>query len=53
MDLTRCNLGAFKNAKTPELLVAKDGTICREGCPVILQKLTLPRHLRICFLLKI
>jgi len=29
---------------TPEILAARVGTICREGCHVILQKCSLPRH---------
>ena len=36
-------------AKPPEILAAKDGTICREASPVILNKWPLSRHLGICF----
>ena len=40
--------GASTYAKTAEILAAKDGTICREGFPIILHKLSLSRHLGIC-----
>jgi len=30
--------GASTYAKPPEILAAKDGTFCREGCPAISQK---------------
>jgi len=36
-------------AKTPEILAAKVGTICREVCPVILLKSSLTQHLGIWF----
>jgi len=41
--------GASIYAKQAEILAAKDGTICREGCPVIFHKWPLSRHLGNCF----
>jgi hypothetical protein len=38
-----------RHAKTPEILAAKVGTICLEGCPVIFLKWSFSRHLGICF----
>jgi len=49
MDLTRCNLGKFLGVptfvatrlhvrKTPDILAAKVGTICRECCPLTFKK---------------
>ena len=41
--------GASIYAKQAEILAAKDGTICREGCPVIFHIWPLSRHLSNCF----
>jgi len=49
IDMTGCNLGKFlvvatfvarrlQLRKTPEILAAKFGNICRKGCLVLLQK---------------
>jgi len=49
INKTGCNLGKFlvvptsvtrrlQLCKTPEILAAKVGTICRESCPELLQK---------------
>ena len=38
-----------RHGKTPEILAAKVGNICREVCPVILLKSSLTQHLGIWF----
>jgi len=64
MYLTRCNLGKFlivltlvarrlqvrQEARAPS---GESWNYCREGCPVILQKLPLPSHLGIFLFLQI
>jgi len=45
--------GVSKYAKTPEILAAKVGTICREGSPEILQKRQFLLNLGTCFLLEV
>jgi len=60
--MTRCRKGKFIvvplsppgasiYAQQEEILAAKNGTICREGSPVIFHKWTISCHLRNCFLI--
>ena len=60
MDMTPCRKGKFLVVSTfansclhickqAQILAAKNGTICREGSPVIFHKWLLSRHLGNCF----